>query len=216
MLTHVERPFVAIIGGAKVSTKLKILKKLISHVDTILIGGAMAYTFLYSKAISIGFSKFEKDFLPAAFQIMDEASYNKKELILPIDHVVSDKIDYEAKTKIVKAKIPDNLLGGDIGPNTISLYGKYIKSAKTIFWNGPMGVFEIPQFSQGTKKIAKMIAQSKARSVVGGGDSMHAVKLYKVEDKITHVSTGGGATLEFLEKGSLVGLDSIKDSWKSR
>ena len=214
LLSNPKRPFVAVVGGAKVSTKLQVLKKLLRNVDTILIGGAMAYTFLYSRAVSVGSSMLEKGYLSDAFQIIDQSAFYEKNFILPIDHVVSDRISHDAKTRVVKQNIPKGLLGGDIGPKTVSLFTKYIKSAETIFWNGPMGVFEFPKFFKGTQEIARAIAQSKAKSLVGGGDSIYALRLAKMEDKITHVSTGGGATLEFLEKGNLPGLTAIKNAWE--
>ena len=206
---NIERPYVAIVGGAKVSTKIKTLKGLIKKTDTILIGGAMAYTFLKSRAFNIGNSLCEIKYLSTAFQIIDEATYHRKEILLPIDHIVAKKIDETSKVYTVKKNIPNDFMGGDIGPKTLKNYIKKIRSAKTIFWNGPMGVFEISKFSKGTIALAKAVAASKAHTVVGGGDSIHALKVADVTDKIDHVSGGGGAALEFLENPSLPGIQAL-------
>ncbi len=203
---NIKKPYVAIVGGAKVSTKIETLRGLIKRADTILIGGAMAYTFLKSRASEIGNSLFERKYLPTAFQIIDEAAYYRKEILLPIDHIVAKKIDETSKARTVKQNIPDGFMGGDIGQKTLRLYIKRIQSAKTVFWNGPMGVFEIPKFSKGTVALAKAVATTKAKTVVGGGDSIHALKLAGVTDKINHVSGGGGAALEFLENPNLPGI----------
>ncbi len=210
LITKPEKPFVAIIGGAKVSSKIKILKNLFNKVDTMLIGGGMAYTFLKSRAVPIGSSLAEKEFEPQAFQIIDKAAYENVDFQLPIDHVIADSFSEKAKTKTVdKMGIIDGWMGMDIGPKTISAYEKIIKSAGTILWNGPMGVFEMEKFSNGTIQIAKAIAKSNAKSVVGGGDSIAAINKAGVEDKITHISTGGGASLEFLEGKTLPGVAAL-------
>ena len=207
---NIKRPYVAIIGGSKVSTKITVLKRLIKKVDSLLIGGAMAYTFLKSRAVEVGKSMVEKDFLAEAFQTIDEADYHKKELLLPIDHVAANKIDSQSSSKITKLSIPDHLIGVDIGPRTLKKYINAIKSAKTIFWNGPVGIIEIPKFSKGTIKLAKAVAKSKAVSILGGGDSIRAAKLANVQDELTHISTGGGATLKFLEGSTLPGLTALQ------
>ncbi|GBF48752.1 phosphoglycerate kinase [Leptospira ryugenii] len=202
-----ERPFVAIIGGSKVSSKIAILKNLIDKVDHLLIGGGMAYTFLRSRAVPIGKSLFEKDFESEAFQIIDRAGVQGIDLQIPVDHIIADQFDANAKSKTVdKMGILDGWMGMDIGPKTIDSYAKVIKNAKTILWNGPMGVFEMDKFAKGTIEVAKAISKSKAKSVVGGGDSIAAINKAGVADKITHISTGGGASLEFLEGKTLPGV----------
>jgi phosphoglycerate kinase len=207
LIVRPQRPFVAIIGGSKVSSKIAILKNLIDKVDHILIGGGMAYTFLRSRAVPIGKSLFEKEFESQAFQIIDRAGVQGIDLQIPVDHVIADNFDANAKSKTVdKMGILDGWMGMDIGPKTIDNYCKVIKNAKTILWNGPMGVFEMDKFAKGTIEIAKAISKSSAKSVVGGGDSIAAVNKAGVADKITHISTGGGASLEFLEGKTLPGV----------
>ena len=210
LLQRPERPFVAIIGGSKVSSKLKVLKNLIEKVDAILIGGGMAYTFLKSRAVPIGASLFEKDFEVDAYQLIDKAGVAGIDFQLPVDHVIADSFSDSAKTKSVdKMGILDGWMGMDIGSKTISNYEKIIKDAKTILWNGPMGVFEMNKFAEGTNAIAKALAKSKAKTVVGGGDSIAALNKSGVADKIFHISTGGGASLEFLEGRTLPGVQAI-------
>lgn len=207
LISRPAKPFVAIIGGSKVSSKINILKNLIDKVDYLLIGGGMAYTFLKSRSIPIGTSLFEKDYEVKAFQLIDNAGIQGINLQLPVDHIIADSFSDNAKTKTVdKMGILDGWMGMDIGPKTISNYEKVIKEAKTIFWNGPMGVFEMDKFANGTNQIAKAIAKSSAVSVVGGGDSIAAINKAKLADKITHISTGGGASLEFLEGKTLPGV----------
>jgi phosphoglycerate kinase len=207
LIVKPQRPFVAIIGGSKVSSKIAILKNLIDKVDHILIGGGMAYTFLRSRAVPIGKSLFEKEFESEAFQIIDRAGVQGIDLQIPVDHIIADNFDANAKTKTVdKMGIIDGWMGMDIGPKTIDNYTKVIKNAKTILWNGPMGVFEMEKFAKGTMEIAKAISKSSAKSVVGGGDSIAAINKAGVADKITHISTGGGASLEFLEGKTLPGV----------
>jgi phosphoglycerate kinase len=207
LISRPAKPFVAIIGGSKVSSKINILKNLIDKVDYLLIGGGMAYTFLKSRSIPIGTSLFEKDYEVKAFQLIDNAGIQGINLQLPVDHIIADSFSDNAKTKTVdKMGILDGWMGMDIGPKTISNYEKVIKEAKTIFWNGPMGVFEMDKFANGTNQIAKAIAKSSAVSVVGGGDSIAAINKAKIADKITHISTGGGASLEFLEGKTLPGV----------
>lgn len=209
LMTDPPRPFVAVIGGAKVSSKLAVLENLITKADSILIGGAMAYTFLKSRLIDVGNSMIEKDYLSQAFQIIDKASFNKRELLLPEDHVVSSEFGEKGKIKTVKKSIPDGFMGMDIGPKTIDRYTKVIKGAKTVLWNGPMGVFEMKKFSAGTFAIAKAMAKVKGTTIVGGGDSIFALTQAGLEDKMTHVSTGGGATLEYLEGKKLPGVEAL-------
>lgn len=209
ILNNPERPFVAIIGGSKVSSKIAVLENLIEKVDDILIGGAMAYTFLKSRLIDVGNSMIEKEYLSKAFQIIDKASLRQTGFHLPEDHIVADEFSEKAKTKTVPKQIPDGFMGMDIGPKTISKYTKIIKNAKTILWNGPMGVFEMDNFAKGTESIAKSMAKVKGMTIVGGGDSVFAVKKTGVEDKMQHVSTGGGATLEYLEGKKLPGVEVL-------
>ncbi|BDA79295.1 phosphoglycerate kinase [Leptospira kobayashii] len=207
LLARPERPFVAIVGGSKVSSKFAILKNLSDKVDHLLIGGGMSYTFLKSRAVPIGNSLFEKEFESQAFQLIDRAGVNGIDLQIPVDHVIADKFDANAKTKNVdKMGILDGWMAMDIGPKTIDNYIKVIKDAKTILWNGPMGVFEMDKFAKGTIEIAKAVSKSKAKTIVGGGDSIAAVNKAGVADKITHISTGGGASLEFLEGKTLPGV----------
>ncbi|TGN18192.1 phosphoglycerate kinase [Leptospira idonii] len=207
LLARPERPFVAIVGGSKVSSKFAILKNLSDKVDHLLIGGGMSYTFLKSRAVPIGNSLFEKEFESQAFQLIDRAGINGIDLQIPVDHVIADKFDANAKTKTVdKMGIAEGWMAMDIGPKTIDNYIKVIKEAKTILWNGPMGVFEMDKFAKGTIEIAKAVSKSKAKTVVGGGDSIAAVNKAGVADKITHISTGGGASLEFLEGKTLPGV----------
>lgn len=210
LLSRPERPFVAIVGGSKVSSKFAILKNLVDKVDHLLIGGGMAYTFLKSRAVPIGKSLYESDFESQAFQLIDRAGIKGIDLQIPVDHIIADQFDANAKTKSVdKMGILDGWMGMDIGPKTIDNYTKVIKEAKTILWNGPMGVFEMDKFSKGTIEIAKAVAKSKAKSIVGGGDSIAAINKAGVADKITHISTGGGASLEFLEGRALPGVECL-------
>jgi phosphoglycerate kinase len=215
LISRPAKPFVAIIGGSKVSSKIKILKNLTDKVDHILIGGGMAYTFLKSRAIPIGTSLFEKDYEVQAYQLIDNAGIQGIDLQLPVDHIIADSFSDKAKTKSVdKMGILDGWMGMDIGSKTISNYEKIIKEAKTIFWNGPMGVFEMDKFANGTLQIAKAVAKSKAVTVVGGGDSIAAINKAKLADKITHISTGGGASLEFLEGKKLPGVKALMNGEK--
>ncbi|MDF3819253.1 phosphoglycerate kinase [Leptospira sp. 96542] len=210
LLARPERPFVAIVGGSKVSSKFAILKNLLDKVDYLLIGGGMSYTFLKSRAVPIGNSLFEKEFESQAFQLIDRAGVQGVDIQIPTDHIIADKFEANAKTKSVdKMGILDGWMGMDIGPKTIDTYCKIIKDAKTILWNGPMGVFEMDKFAKGTLEIAKAVSKSKAKSVVGGGDSIAAINKAGVADKITHISTGGGASLEFLEGRSLPGVECL-------
>ncbi|MCZ8239117.1 MAG: phosphoglycerate kinase [Leptospiraceae bacterium] len=215
LMSRPKKPFVAIIGGSKVSSKIGIIKNLIEKVDHILIGGGMSYTFLKSRAIPIGNSLFEKDYEVQAYQLIDRAGVQGIDLQLPVDHIIADSFSEKAKTKSVdKMGILDAWMAMDIGSKTISNYEKIIKEANTILWNGPMGVFEMDAFANGTIQIAKAVAKSKAVTVVGGGDSIAAVNKAKVADKITHISTGGGASLEFLEGKTLPGVKVLLSEGK--
>ncbi len=211
LLSRPARPFVAIIGGSKVSSKIKVLTNLFDKVNHLLIGGGMAYTFLKSRAVPVGNSLVEKDFEVQAFQLIEKAGVAGVDLQLPVDHIIADSFSDKAKTKSVdKMGILEGWMGMDIGSKTVANYEKIIKNAGTIFWNGPMGVFEMDKFANGTMAIAKAIAKSKAKTVVGGGDSIAAINKAGVADKITHISTGGGASLEFMEGRKLPGVEALK------
>jgi phosphoglycerate kinase len=205
-------PYVAIVGGAKVSDKIELLENLIKLADTVLIGGAMAYTFLKAEGVGVGLSKVEDDKLDSARELLKSAQRSGKKLLLPKDHVVAAKFDVSAPAEVINTPaIPADRIGMDIGPATRAEYAQEIAGAKTIVWNGPMGVFEFPQFAEGTLAIAKAIAASSALSIVGGGDSVAAVKKMGVADKISLISTGGGASLEFLSGLTLPGVAALTD-----
>ncbi len=206
------RPFVAVMGGAKVSDKITILETLIDKVDTVLVGGAMAYTFLKAQGHEVGSSLVEDDQLETATAILTRARRQNKRIELPSDHVVASglKVERADEVSTVTGAIPDGLAGLDIGPATRQHYASIIADAATVFWNGPMGVFEHPMFADGTVEVARALAASKAFSVVGGGDSASAIKVAGVEDQIDHVSTGGGASLEFIEGKPLPGIEALR------
>ena len=212
ILTHPDLPFVAILGGAKVSDKIGVLKSLLTKCQEILIGGGMAYTFLRAEGISTGKSLVEEDKIEEARSIMEEAKKSGCKILLPMDHVVAPEPKSGVETRIVgKNGIPEGWMGLDIGPETIKRFGESIGRAKTVFWNGPLGYFEIDEFSKGTREIARKLAEAKATVVVGGGDSIAALKKENLLDKMSHVSTGGGASLEFLEGKELPGVSVLKD-----
>jgi 3-phosphoglycerate kinase len=206
-----QKPFMVILGGAKVSDKIGVIENLLPKCDAIIIGGGMAYTFLKAQGKSIGNSKLEKDKLDLAKAILDKAAAMKKEIVLPIDHVVVEIVDPNAKSEIVGEQIPDGKIAVDIGPKTIELFDSKLKSAKTIVWNGPLGIFEMDAFSKGTAEVGKFVAGLKAVTIIGGGDTAAAVAKFKLQDKMTHISTGGGASLEFLEGKTLPGIAALTD-----
>ena len=208
-----ERPFVAIIGGAKVSDKLEVIENLLGKVDRLIIGGAMAYTFFKSRGIPIGKSLVEDDKLDAARKIEADAAAKKVTLALPSDHVVADKVAPDAATEVLKVGDPaiGDRLGLDIGPETIKAYEALLADAKTVIWNGPMGVFEMPAFAAGTNAVAKAVAAVKGTTIIGGGDSIAALKKAGMADRVTHISTGGGASLEFLGGRTLPGVAALTD-----
>jgi len=206
-----ERPFMVILGGAKVSDKIGVIENLLPQCDSILIGGGMAYTFLKAQGKTIGNSKLEKDKLGLAKNILDRASELKKEILLPIDNVVVDNIASDAKIENVGEDIPEGKIAVDIGPKTIALFQNKLKSAKTIVWNGPLGIFEMDAFAKGTQEVAKFIATLKTKAIIGGGDTAAAIAKFKLDDKMTHISTGGGASLEFLEGKTLPGIAALTD-----
>lgn len=207
------RPFVAILGGAKVSDKLAVVNNLLTKVDTLIIGGGMAYTFLKALGKKIGNSLCEEDQIQYAKDMMEKAKSLGVKFLLPVDNIAADKFDPEANTQIV-TEIPDGWMGLDIGPKTVELYSDAIKSAKTVVWNGPMGCFEMEKFSKGTFGVCEAVAEVKANggiSIIGGGDSVAAVNKSGLAPKMSHVSTGGGASLEFLEGKELPGVVSLND-----
>ncbi len=206
-----QRPFMVILGGAKVSDKIGVIENLLPKSDVILIGGGMAYTFLKAEGKNIGNSKLEKDKLDLAKSILDKAKALKKDILLPIDNVVVDKIDPNAKVEIVGENIPDGKIAVDIGPKTITLFKERLKSAKAVVWNGPLGIFEMDAFSRGTQEIAKFLSTLGATTIIGGGDTAAAIVKFKLEDKMTHISTGGGASLEFMEGKVLPGIAALTD-----
>jgi len=210
-VTNPEKPFMVILGGSKVSDKIGVIENLLPKCDAIIVGGGMAYTFLKVQGKQIGNSKLEKDKLDLAKSILDKAKFLNKEIVLPIDHVVVDTIDANAKSEIVGENIPDGKIAVDIGPQTIKLFEDKLKNAKTIVWNGPVGIFEMDAFSKGTLAIAKFISGLKATTIIGGGDTAAAVAKFKLEDKMTHISTGGGASLEYLEGKVLPGVAALTD-----
>lgn len=211
LLENPEHPFVAILGGAKVSDKIGVIKNLLPRVDRLLIGGAMSYTFLKALGHNVGASRVEEDRLEEARQLYEAA---QGKILLPVDHVVAPEFSNEAPSQVVEGDIPDGLMGLDIGPKTIERYREEILQARTVVWNGPMGVFEMPNFAKGTFAIAEALAEATDRgalTVVGGGDSVAAITQAGYADRVSHVSTGGGAMLEFLEGKELPGLIALTD-----
>ncbi len=208
VMTSPERPFVTILGGAKVSDKIKVIENLLPKVDALLIGGGMAYTFLKVQGHPIGNSKLDEPGLVIAKDILAKAGKMNVKVVLPVDHVVADSFDAKAQFKIVTA-IESGWMGLDIGPKSVALFKKELASAKTILWNGPVGVFEWPSFAKGSRELAQAIAAGKATSIVGGGDTASAIKEFGLEDKMSHISTGGGASLEFLEGKVLPGIAAL-------
>jgi len=210
-LQQPERPFIAILGGAKVSDKIGVIRNLLSKVDVLIVGGGMAYTFLKAQGEPVGKSLVEEDKVELARQLLQEAKNHKMKFLLPVDHVVASEIDVHAVVQTV-SQIPANLKALDVGPKTIEAFNKEIARARTIVWNGPMGVFEVAPFAKGTFQIAHAVAENVgAISIVGGGDSVSAVHAAGVADKITHISTGGGASLEFMEGKTLPGVEALTD-----
>ena len=213
-VTNPEKPFVAIIGGAKVSDKIDVLRNLLDKVDALLIGGAMAYTFLKAQGKQVGKSLVEEDKIDLAKDLLKSAQSRGVRLLLPVDHVIAGKMDPGAASQVVSADsgIPAGQMGLDIGPETVAAFSQEIAGARTIVWNGPMGVFEMAPFAKGTMQIAQAVAANRgATSIVGGGDSVAAVQQSGVAGKISHISTGGGASLEFLEGKKLPGVEALTD-----
>ena len=206
------RPFVAILGGAKVSSKIGVIENLMKKVDTIIIGGAMTYTFKKAQGYTIGTSLCEDDKVEDAKRFIEEAEKLGVKMMLPVDTLAADAFDNDANTKIVEGNIPDGWMGLDIGPKTAELYYNEIVKANTVVWNGPMGVFEMPNFSAGTRRVAEALADSKGTTIVGGGDSAAAIAQLGFADKVSHVSTGGGASLELMEGKILPGIACLNDA----
>ena len=208
-----ERPFVAIVGGSKVSSKIGVLDHLIDSADTLIIGGGMAYTFFLAKGMSVGQSLKEEDWVERAGEMLKKAEAKGVKILLPVDNVVADHFGEDAKGEVVDSdKIPDDRMGMDIGPKTRELYAEAIKGAKTVFWNGPMGVFEMDQFAAGTEAVCRAVADSDCTSIIGGGDSVAAVNKFGLADKMSWISTGGGASMELVEGKALPGVEALLDA----
>jgi len=212
ILTEPESPFITILGGAKVSDKIGVISNLLDKCGSILIGGGMAYTFLKAKGIPVGDSLVEEEKIDETKNIMEKASEKGCSIYLPLDHLVAQEVKEGVKIEIVgEDKIPPGFVALDIGPETIKLFGRVINEAQTIFWNGPMGVFEMKDFAWGTEETARILASSKATTIVGGGDTIAALEKVGLKDKMSYVSTGGGASLEFLEGKSLPGIEALNE-----
>lgn len=214
-LSNPARPFVGILGGSKVSTKIDVITNMLNKVDVLLLGGGMTYTFAKAQGGTIGASLFEPDTLEVAKKTLEDARAGGKKLLLPVDSLIcesTEKPDAAVARKVVASgEIPDGWMGVDIGPKTTELFRAEIAKAKTVVWNGPVGVFEIDEFAAGTKAVAEALATSGATTVIGGGDSAAAVKKFKLADKMSHISTGGGASLEFLEGKKLPGIEALNE-----
>lgn len=206
-----KKPFVVILGGSKVSDKIMLIDNLLPKCDRIIIGGGMAYTFLKAQGKSIGNSKLEKDRIDVAKAILEKAASLKKEIVLPVDHLVVEAVDANAKTEVVGENIPDGKIAVDIGPKTVTLFCDKLADAQTVVWNGPAGIFEMDAFSKGTQALGTCLAGLKAVTIIGGGDTAAAVAKFNLKDKMTHISTGGGASLEFLEGKNLPGIAALTD-----
>ena len=210
-----ERPFVAIVGGSKVSSKIGVLDHLIDSADTLIIGGGMAYTFFLAKGYTVGTSLKEEDWVERAGEMLKKAEAKGVKILLPVDNVVAPEFKDEPGTVVDSDKIPDDMMGMDIGPKTEDLYAEAIKGAKTVFWNGPTGVFEFENFQHGTKAVAEAVAEVKAAggtSIIGGGDSVAAINKFGLADKMSWISTGGGASMELVEGKALPGVEALLDA----
>lgn len=205
------KPFMVILGGAKVSDKIGMIENLLPKADAIIVGGGMAYTFLKAQGKPIGNSKLEKEKLDLAKTILQQAKEQGKDILLPVDNVVVEAIDANAKSQVVGEDIPEGKIAVDIGPKTVELFNRKLKDAKTIVWNGPLGIFEMDAFSKGTKEVANFIVSLNCTSIIGGGDTAAAIAKFKLENQMTHISTGGGASLEYLEGKVLPGVAALTE-----
>jgi len=210
-LSNPPKPFVAILGGAKVSDKIMVIENLMKKVDAILIGGGMAYTFLKAQGMEIGSSKLEADKIDVAKSIMKKAKELGVKVVLPIDHLIADKVDAVSNTRVVTDSVPQGWMALDVGPKTVDEFKKELRNAKMIIWNGPLGVFEITKFSRGTEDVARFIAGLKTISIIGGGDTASAIAKFGLEHAMSHISTGGGASLEYMEGKVLPGVAALND-----
>lgn len=206
-----DKPFCLILGGAKVADKIPVIENMLDKIDFLVIGGAMAYTFLKSRLKGIGNSRVENDMMDTVNKIFDKASEKKVSIFLPKDHIVANEVKENAKRKVVKEHIPDGWIGLDIGPETVKSYESVLKDSKTIVWNGPMGLFEMKPFSKGTSELAKYMSRLDATTVIGGGDTAAAVNQLNLGSRMSHISTGGGASLEYLEGKVLPGIAALND-----
>ena len=211
VLSDSLKPFVAILGGAKVSDKIMVIENLLEKVSSILIGGGMAYTFIKAEGKPIGSSKLEADKIDVAKSLTEKAKKKGVKIILPVDHLIADKVDAVSNTKVVDETIPENWMGVDIGPKTVDEFKKELRNAKMIMWNGPLGVFEISKFARGTEDIARFIAGLSATTIIGGGDTASAISKFGLEHSMTHISTGGGASLEYMEGKVLPGIAALNN-----
>jgi len=211
-VTDPKRPFVAILGGAKVKDKIKVIDNLLNRVDALIIGGGMAYTFLKAKGKTIGLSKLDKDGFDTAKAALEKAAKKNIKILLPVDNIIADKFDANANTKTVGEDIPDGWMALDVGPKTVALFKDALKGAKTVVWNGPLGVFEMDAFAKGTEEIAQFLASLRGvTTIIGGGDTAAAMAKFKLDEKMSHISTGGGASLEYLEGRELPGIDALNE-----
>lgn len=211
VVSNPDRPFITILGGAKVSDKIKLIKNLLNKADVLLVGGAMAYTFYKVLGIGIGNSKFDPAGMDAAKEALELSKQKGVPIILPVDRVIAEKMEKGVPTKVVNTDIPEGWSGFDIGPESAKKFKEQLAKAKTILWNGPLGLFEIQPFDKGTREIAEYISGLKATTIIGGGDTAAAITKFGLEDKMSHVSTGGGASLEYLEGTVLPGVAALKD-----
>ena len=210
-LSDPPKPFVAILGGAKVSDKITVIENLLDKVNALLIGGGMAYTFIKAEGKEIGNSKLEPDKLDIARSLKEKARRKGVKMLLPVDHLIADKIDADSSTRVVDETIPQNWMGVDIGPKSVDEFKKELRNAKIVMWNGPLGVFEISKFARGTEDIARFVAGLKAITIIGGGDTASAVSKFGLESSMSHISTGGGASLEYMEGKLLPGIAALND-----
>jgi phosphoglycerate kinase len=207
-----EKPFAVILGGAKVSDKIGVIENLLGKADRLIIGGGMAYTFLKARGLTIGASKLEKDKVDLAKETLDKAAEAGVAVFLPVDHLIVDSIETPGRVETTPdASIPDGMIAVDIGPKTVRVFTEALKDARTVCWNGPLGIFEIDKYAGGTKEVAAFLASSGATTIIGGGDTASAMAAFGLEDKMTHISTGGGASLEFMEGKTLPGIAALKD-----